>query len=94
MMARVSPFVRALLVTGMPAFGTGHPSPDSANWHLVHFIRHLPELSEPELEEMQLLNPAPPDEIRQRLEAERFLQGDDSTPPAQPVPHGATPHQH
>jgi mono/diheme cytochrome c family protein len=78
--------------TGMPGWGTGEESGESASWHLVHFIRHLPELSEPELEEMQLLNPAPPDEIRQRLEAERFLQGDDSPPP--PKPHSATPHQH
>ena len=78
--------------TGMPGWGTGDESGESASWHLVHFIRHLPELSEPELEEMQMLNPAPPDEIRQRLEAERFLQGDDS--PAQPKSQSATPHQH
>lgn len=78
--------------TGMPGWGTGEESGESASWHLVHFIRHLPELSEPELEDMQLLNPAPPDEIRQRLEAERFLEGDDSPP--QPRPRSATPHQH
>ena len=81
-------------LTGMPAFGTGQPSPESASWHLVHFIRHLPNLSEPELEEMQLLNPGPPEEIRQRLEAKRFLQGDELAPPAQPAPRAATPHQH
>ena len=78
--------------TGMPGWGTGEESGQSESWHLVHFIRHLPELSEPELEEMRLLNPAPPDQIRQRLEAERVLPRDDSAP--QPKPHAASPHQH
>lgn len=30
--------------TGMPGWGTGEESGESASWHLVHFIRHLPDL--------------------------------------------------
>lgn len=46
--------------TGMPAFGSDDGSSAEGSWHLVHFIRHLPDLSEAELEEMKSLNPAPP----------------------------------
>ena len=79
-------------LTGMPAWGTGEPSGELASWMLVHFIRHLPQLSEPELEEMESLNPVPPDEVRQRMLEEQFLKGDvaPSGPPATP----ASPHKH
>jgi mono/diheme cytochrome c family protein len=73
--------------TGMPGFGTGNPSAESSTWPLVHFIRHLPNISEEELAEMQSLNPAPPDEIRQRLLEEQFLQGSDPAPPSPTMPH-------
>lgn len=79
--------------TGMPGWGTGEASGESASWHLVHFIRHLPDISEAELEAMASLNPAPPDEIRQRLEEERFLRGDDQ-PVQRPTPAPASPHKH
>lgn len=65
--------------TGMPGWATGTREGEEASWHLVHFIRHLPDLSEPEIEEMEALNPKPPAEIRQQIEEERFLQGDDAT---------------
>lgn len=79
-------------LTGMPAWGTGEPSGESASWMLVHFIRHLPDLSQPELAAMQGLNPVSPDDLRQRLAEEQFL-GDDSQPPgATPAP--ASPHKH
>lgn len=79
-------------LTGMPAWGTGEPSGESASWMLVHFIRHLPELSKPELEEMARLNPVPPDEVRQRMLEEQFLEGgaEPSAPSAPPV----SPHKH
>ena len=79
-------------MTGMPAWGTGQASGESASWHLVHFIRHLPELSEPELEEMAALNPVSPDEMRQRMDADRFLESDDA-PAALPATP-ASPHKH
>ena len=59
--------------TGMPAWSTGTPAGEVSTWHLVHFIRHLPRLSEAELERMQQLNPRSPDEVRQEIEEERFL---------------------
>ena len=76
--------------TGMPGWGTGTADGELASWHLVHFIRHLPDLSKPELAEMEMLNPKSPAEIRQQIEEERFLRGERATPPAKP----ATPHRH
>ena len=73
--------------TGMPGFGTGTKEGEEASWQLVHFIRHLPDLSESELENMEALNPRPPDEIRQEIAAERFLEGHDP-PPATSAAHG------
>lgn len=66
--------------TGMPGFGAGTTEGEGDSWRLVHFIRHLPGLSESELEAMEGLNPRPPEEIRQEIEAERFLEGHDPTP--------------
>lgn len=69
--------------TGMPAWSTGTREGEEASWHLVHFIRRLPDITEAEVEEMEGLNPRSPEEIRQEIEAERFLRGDDVTPSAQ-----------
>ena len=38
-------------LTGMPAWGDEHD--DADNWKLVHFIRHLPNITPGEIEEMQ-----------------------------------------
>ena len=62
--------------TGMPAFGTGDAQHAEESWQLVHFIRHLPRLTETELERMRELNPRPAAEIRQEIEEERFLRGE------------------
>lgn len=72
--------------TGMPAWGTGTPAGEEASWHLVHFIRHLPQIRNSEIEEMEAMNPRPPVEVRQEIEAERFLQGDDVAPPKPAAP--------
>ena len=61
--------------TGMPAFGTGETNGDEDTWHLVHFIRHLPRLTESERERMNELNPRSVEDVRQQLEEERFLKG-------------------
>ena len=74
-------------LTGMPAWGTG-PDGEAASWHLVHFIRKLPALSEAELTEMSDLNPKSPDEWKAIEEEREFLAGDE--PPAKP----ASPHKH
>jgi mono/diheme cytochrome c family protein len=73
-------------MTGMPAWGTGTPEGEEQTWHLVHVIRHLPTMTDEEVETMKALNPRSPEEIRQEIEAERFLRGDDPAPGAAP-PH-------
>jgi mono/diheme cytochrome c family protein len=61
--------------TGMPAWGTGTLEGEEASWHLVNFIRHLPDLGEDEIAEMEEMNPRPPAEVRQEIEEQRFLEG-------------------
>jgi mono/diheme cytochrome c family protein len=82
--------------TGMPAWSTGTEAGETASWHLVHFIRRLPQLTAEEIERMEALNPRSPSEIEQRLEEERFLEGggDGDVAPSQPATHehrGARP---
>jgi mono/diheme cytochrome c family protein len=43
--------------TAMPAWGEGDPAEDKESWKLVHFIRHLPQLTPEELNQMKTLNP-------------------------------------
>jgi len=64
-------------LTGMPAWSTGHADSEESTWHLVHFVRELPRLTPEEIEDMKGLNPRSPAEIRQQIEEERFLQGDE-----------------
>lgn len=80
--------------TGMPAWSTGTEEGEEASWHLVNFIRQLPQLTPEQLEEMAAINPRPPDEIRQEIEAERFLAGEDlaAEEPADAAPEPAHAH--
>ncbi len=75
-------------MTGMPAWGTGTAEGEQESWHLVNFIRHLPQLSDDELAEMEELNPRGLADWRALEEERRFLAGD-SEPPAvaQPQTH-------
>jgi len=73
-------------LTGMPAWGTGGGN-DLDTWKLVHFIRHLKELTPEQLKEMASLNPKSPAELEEEKADERFLAGEDVQPPA-------TPHHH
>ena len=76
--------------TGMPAFsGNGdhnHASGDHSNgqdsWKLVHFIRHLPRLTETERLEMGRYNPKGPEERAEEQAEEEFLNK--ATPKAKP----------
>ena len=43
--------------TAMAAWGEGDPAEDKGSWKLVHFIRHLPQLTPEELDQMKALNP-------------------------------------
>ena len=49
--------------TAMPAWGAGEPEKDLDSWKLVHFIRHLPQLTQEELDDMKTLNPKTPNEL-------------------------------
>lgn len=69
-------------LTGMPAWGTGTPAGEDASWRLVRFIRHLPQITSSEIEEMEAANPKSPAEVRQEIEAEQFLNGADAEPAA------------
>jgi mono/diheme cytochrome c family protein len=59
--------------TGMPGWRNGTEAGEQSSWQLVHFMRHLPKLTEAELETMKARNPRSPDEIRYEIEEERFL---------------------
>ena len=73
-------------LTGMPAWGTGSAHDDEDSWKLVHFIRHLPQITLEEKKAMEKLNPKSPDDLREEEEEERFLRGEDS--------HETTPEHH
>jgi mono/diheme cytochrome c family protein len=86
--------------TGMPGWSTATPgsaaSPTSraseeSSWHLVHFIRRLPNLSQAEIDEMAALNPRSPAEVREEIERQHFLEGSDVRPEA---PSKAPEHHH
>jgi mono/diheme cytochrome c family protein len=74
-------------LTGMPAWGDGTADSAAGTWALVHFIRHLPQITPEELEEMKGLNPKTREEphgLREDLFEPRRL-----VPCAEPVPHHA-----
>ena len=71
-------------MSGMPAFGGADTAEDS--WKLVHFIRHLPQLTAAEQTEMESLNPKSPEEFQEQQQEEQFLNGGDSSATT------ATPH--
>ncbi len=72
-------------LTGMPAWGDDTAESDLQTWHLVHFVRHLPAITEEELGEMEELNPRSLREIREEEMENRFLEGGDV--PASPQEH-------
>lgn len=59
-------------LTGMPAWGQAIDN-DEDSWKLVHFIRHLPQLTAEEVQEMEQLNPKGPEERQEEQEEEQFL---------------------
>lgn len=72
-------------LTGMPAWGQDTPEDDTASWHLVSFIRHVPWITPEELEEMKALNPVSPMELKEREEEARFLEGVSESPASRPT---------
>lgn len=64
--------------TAMPAWGEGDPAQDKDSWKLVHFIRHLPQLTPEELDQMKALNPKTQKDLEEEAAFGQFLQGDDA----------------
>jgi mono/diheme cytochrome c family protein len=73
-------------LTGMPAWGSGRDD-DVDTWKLVHFVRHLGDLTPDDLKEMEALNPKSPAEQKEEQDDERFLQGGDDQPSDAQAPH-------
>ena len=71
-------------LTAMPAWA-GAESDGHDSWKLVHFIRHLPRLTDAEKAEMQKLNPKTLEQLKEEMEDEKFLKGEDSH--EKPTPH-------
>jgi mono/diheme cytochrome c family protein len=65
-------------LTGMPSWGTGSSDDEEDSWKLVHFIRHLSQITLEEKKAMEKLNPKSPDDLREEQEEEKFLRGEDS----------------
>lgn len=79
-------------LTGMPAWGDPTSQDDSQNWKLIHFIRHLPNITQEELDQMKAMNPVSPMEHAEQQEQDAFLSGSDA-----PETHPSTvshPHHH
>jgi len=67
--------------TGMPAFGEEPDNnEDMETWDLVHFIRHLPNLTDDEAAQMKKMNPKSPAELEREERMRKFLQGEDTPP--------------
>lgn len=71
-------------LTGMPAWGEAGDN-DQDTWKLVHFIRHLPQLTPDEEKIMESLNPKGPEDRKEEQEEQEFLN--------QPAPAPRSPHQ-
>jgi len=68
-------------LTAMPAWSTGSSHDEQDSWKLVHFIRHLPQLTLAEKQEMEKLNPKGPDDLKEEEEEKKFLEGQGEAEP-------------
>ncbi|WP_447968921.1 c-type cytochrome [Nitrospira sp. M1] len=69
--------------TGMPAWGDGDPDKDTESWKLVHFIRHLPNITPEEIKKMKTMNPITQAERDEQEALDSFLAGEDIQPAAE-----------
>ncbi len=79
-------------LTGMPGWGDGTAQSGYGSWALVHFIRHLPQLTPEEIAQMEALNPKSPAEWEELRAEQEFLEGGDTAEAA--TGHDAAPHDH
>lgn len=77
-------------LTGMPAFGNGTAESAYGSWGLVHFVRHLPQVTAEEIVEMEKLNPKSPQECMEAA----FLAGGEAGAAPPVSAHSSTPHGH
>ena len=68
-------------LTAMPAWSSGSAHDEQDSWKLVHFIRHLPQLTLAEKQEMEKLNPKAPDDLKEEEEEKKFLEGQGEAEP-------------
>jgi mono/diheme cytochrome c family protein len=85
-------------LTGMPAWGSEEGEErevgEHGSWQLVHFIRHLPDLTAEEKARMESLNPKSPEEMKEEEDEDVFLRGEEPAPAAR-KPEGRPPsHSH
>jgi len=74
-------------LSGMPAWGEGGDN-DEASWKLVHFIRHLPQLTPEEEKHMESMNPKSPGEKQEEQQEQDFLNGQsEPAKKSKPVKH-------
>lgn len=66
---------RGIPLTGMPAWGNGTEEGRRQSWELVRFIRHLPQLTANDIEDMEKMNPKSPVRLEQDRQIEDFLKG-------------------
>jgi cytochrome c len=77
-------------LSGMPAWGDGS-SDDADTWKLVHFVRHLNDLTPEHLKEMEALNPKSRSEFEEERQDREFLEGKAADEPEATSSH---PHHH
>ena len=69
--------------TGMPAWGKGNPENDTESWELVHFVRHLPDITPKEIAQMKEFNPMTTQERAEQEAMDAFLSGKDFESPSE-----------
>ncbi len=79
---------QGIRLTGMPAWGGDTPEDDRESWKLVQFIRHLPDITPAEIDEMKELNPKTRAEFEQEEAIRRFLESGET--PQAPKRHTHT----
>jgi len=66
---------RGIPFSGMAAWGNGSPQGQRSTWELVRFIRHLGQMSDAEMHEMEDLNPRSPADEKRAKDIRDFLSG-------------------
>jgi mono/diheme cytochrome c family protein len=76
--------------SGMPAWDAEAAEDEWSHWKVVHFIRHLPNITPTELRKMERYNPKAPSALEEDGEAAKPSREDEDTKPHHP-PHESKP---